>query len=119
MPYLPEDDQAEEREFLRSLESKASEALTTKERASAARPMEAGDYCKLWDPFRVAQRIFKEEVDKIDGQCRDKGDKKSIGARTKAIRGWWNSLDKEKKEEAVNVAAIWNADGAPAQKQVA
>lgn len=119
MPYLAEDDQAEEEAAIKAIEDKRNEKLTPDERADNARPTEAGDYRKLWDPFRVAQWIFKEEVNEVDEQSRDKSDKKNFGARTKALREWWNGLDVKRKEEAEHVATSWNAQGAPPVKQAA
>ncbi|KAN0088258.1 hypothetical protein V8E55_005315 [Tylopilus felleus] len=59
-----------------------------------------------------------EEVKRIDDQSRDKSDKKSFGARTKALREWWNSLDVKRKKEAEHVAASWDAQGTPPDKQI-
>ncbi|KAN0086259.1 hypothetical protein V8E55_007393 [Tylopilus felleus] len=119
LPYLAEDDQAEEEAAIKAIEDRGNEKLTPDERAGTARPTEAGNYRKLWNPFHVAQRIFKEEFKRIDYQSRDKSDKKSFGACTKALREWWNSLDMKRKEEAERVAASWNAQGAPPDKQMA
>ena len=83
---MHEDDQAEEEAAIKVVEDEHNDKLTADERAGNAKPTEAGDYHKLWDPFRVAQRIFKEEVNKIDAQSRDKSDKKNFGAHMKALQ---------------------------------
>ena len=117
LPYLHKDDQAEEEAAIKVVKDEHNKKLTADEHADNAKPTEAGDYCKLWDPFCMAQRIFKEEVNKIDVQSRDKSDKKNFGAHTKALRQWWNTLDVKQKEEAEHVAASWNAQGVPPEKQ--
>lgn len=92
---------------------KGEEDLTSEEREAAARPTNAGDYWKEWDGFRVAQRLFAEEVALIDSGSRDKRDKKTFGKRTVAIREWFEGLPESKKDEAENVAKKWNLEGAP------
>ena len=43
-------------------------------------------YWNAWDSFHVAQRLFADEVAKIDAVSQDKKDKKTFGNRTVAIR---------------------------------
>lgn len=89
------------------------EDMTAEEREAAARPTDAGAYWKEWDPFRVAQRLFVDEVADVDHRCRDTKDKKSIGDRTRAVRKWFNELPRSKVEQAEKAAAKWNSEGAP------
>lgn len=110
LPYLDDDDSKEEAELI--LLEKGEEDLTPEEREAGARPTNAGDYWKRWDAFRVAQRIFADEVTLIDEACRDKRNKKTFGKRTAAVRKWFNELPRSKVEEAEMVAAKWNSDGA-------
>lgn len=91
--------------------------LNAEDREIAARPTQAGEYTKPWDAYRAAQRLFKEEVDELDELSRDKKDKNSFGARTKALREWWSTLSKEKKDEAEAAAKKWNEGGANKAKQ--
>lgn len=91
-------------------ESRANK--TPKEREANARPIHAGEYWSEWNAFRVAQRLFSNEVAEIDAR-RDKTNKKTFGKRTVAIRKWFNELPRSKREEAQNVAAKWNSEGAP------
>lgn len=79
--------------------------------------MHAGEYNKPWDAYRAAQRLFKNEVQEIDNASRDKNDKKNFGARTRALREWWNTLPKEKKDEAEATTKKWNEGGADKDKQ--
>jgi hypothetical protein len=83
LPYL-EDDDREDEEAKLVLRENAGEEWTSEECEAAARPMDAGDYWTPWDTFRVAQRLFAEEVAHADGS-RDKGNKKTFGNRTVAI----------------------------------
>lgn len=112
LPYLDDNDCREEEARLAQLEG-GEEDLTPEEREANARPTDCRDYWKAWDAFRVAQRLFSNEVAQVDGGSRDKTDKKSLGKRTVAIRKWFNELPKSKKEEAEKVAAKWNLEGAP------
>ena len=92
---------------------KGKNDLTPEEREAAARPIDAGDYWAEWDAFRVAQRLFADEVAEIDSGSRDKQNKKTIGNRTVVIRKWFNELPKSKLDEAEKVAEKWNSEGAP------
>ena len=112
LPYLDEDDSKEEEAKLVELEKGGGE-LTPEEREAAAKPTDAGDYWTPWDTFRVAQRLFADEVAQVDGGSRDKTNKKAFGNRTIAIRKWFNELPRSKVEEAEQVAIKWNKEGAP------
>jgi hypothetical protein len=92
---------------------KGGEDSTPEEREAAARPTDAGDYWNAWNAFRVAQRLYADEVAQVDSRSRDKTDKKALGRRTVAIREWYNKLSRSKIEEAERVAAKWNLEGAP------
>lgn len=92
---------------------KGGEYITPEEREAAARPTDAGDYWKEWDAFRVAQRLFPDEVADIDNASRDKTDKKAFGNRTSALRKWFKELPTSKEEEVKAAAAKWNLEGAP------
>ena len=87
--------------------------LTPEEREAAAKPTDAGDYWTPSDTFRVAQRLFADEVSQIDRGSRDKKNKKTFSNRTVAIQKWFNELPKTKVEEAEQVAKKWNLEGAP------
>lgn len=108
---MDDDDKKEEEAKLVQLEG-GEEDLTAEEREAIARPIDAGDYWKEWDGFRVAQRLFADEVAQIDSASRDKTNKKTIGNRTVAIRNWYKELPISKKEEADRVAKKWNLEGA-------
>jgi hypothetical protein len=86
--------------------------MTPEEREAAARPTEAGDYWSKWNTFRAAQRLFSDEVARIDSACRDKKDKKDLGKRTVAIQDWFGKLPQSQREEAANAAEKWNTEGA-------
>lgn len=86
--------------------------MTPEDREAAARPIEAGEYWKEWKPLRAAQRLFSDEVARIDEACRNKKNKKDLGKRTAAIHKWWKEQPESRKIEAENAATKWNADGA-------
>jgi hypothetical protein len=94
------------------------EESTPEMHEAKARPTDAGEYWKKWDPFRVAQRLFESEVARIDAECRNKNDKNEFGNRTKAIWTWFRELPGSKLEEAEKVAIKWNSEGAPDQKKM-
>lgn len=94
------------------------EDLTPEEREAAARPTFAGDYWKEWDDFRVAQRLYPDEVSQVDNESRDKTDKSTFGKRTAAIRDWYDNLPKSKQDEAKRVAKKWNSEGAPNKEKM-
>lgn len=112
LPYLDDDDSKVEEAKLVQLEN-GDKDMTSEEREAAAKPTDAGDYWKPWDVYRVAQRLFSDEVALVDEGSRDKTNKKTLGNRTAAIRKWFNELPKSKLEEAERVAVKWNAEGAP------
>ena len=91
--------------------------LTTKDCDITAITMQAGKYTKSWDAYCVVQHLFKEEVDELDENSRDKKNKSSFGAHTKALREWWNTLSKEEKDEAEAAAKKWNENGANRLRQ--
>jgi hypothetical protein len=91
LPYLDDDDSKEEEAKLVQLEN-GEKNLTPAEREAAARPTDAGEYWKPWDVFRVAQRLFSDEVAEVDARSRDRLDKSTLGERTKAVRKWFNEL---------------------------
>lgn len=86
--------------------------MTPEEREAAARPTEAGEYWKQWNAFRAAQRLFSDEVARIDEICRDKKNKKDLGKRTAALHDWFRKLSESQVDEAENVADKWNTEGA-------
>ena len=92
--------------------------LTPEEREAAARPSDAGDYWTEWIPFRVAQRLFADEVAQVDSMSRDKKDKKTFGNRTVAVQNWFKNLPQSKKDEAEEVARKWNREGAPNKEKM-
>jgi hypothetical protein len=110
LPYLDDDDRKEEEAKLQQLEE-AGKELTEDDREAVARPTDAGDYWKEWDEYRVAQRLFADEVALIDHGSRDKTDKTTLGKRTVAVRKWFKELPSSKLEEAKRVAKKWNAEG--------
>jgi hypothetical protein len=59
--------------------------LTPEEHEAAARPSDAREYRMEWVPFCVAQRLFSEEVDKVDSGSQDKMNKMTFGKCTNAI----------------------------------
>ncbi|KIM53580.1 hypothetical protein SCLCIDRAFT_11544 [Scleroderma citrinum Foug A] len=93
-------------------------AISAEEWEAAARPHKAGEYKREWDAFRVACRLFKEELDALDMSTRDQKDRSTFGKRTKTAHKWFDLLPKEKKREAKKVAVKWNQEGAPKQQQV-
>ena len=92
--------------------------LTAQEREAAARPTDAGDYWTSWNAFRTAQRLFSEDVAQVDADSRDKKNKKAFGARTVAVRDWFNNLPKSKMDEAERVAKKWNEEGTPSKDKM-
>lgn len=92
--------------------------ISAKEWEAATRPHKAGEYKREWDAFRVACRLFKEELDTLDMSTRDQKDRSTFGKRTKTAHKWFDLLPKEKKREAEKVAVQWNQEGAPKQQQV-
>jgi hypothetical protein len=106
---LDEDDRKEEEAMIGALAS--ADPLTPEDREATAQPSDAGDYWTEWNPFRVAQRLFADEVAQVDGDAQDKLNKKMLGARTVVIRKWFNDLPKSKLEEVEKVAASWNKLG--------
>jgi hypothetical protein len=118
LPYLDDEDSKEEEAMLVQLEN-GDKVLTPEEREAAARPTDAGDYWNKWDAFRVAQRLFSDEVAQIDNESRDKTNKKTLGNRTAAVRKWFNELSPSKLEEAKKVAIKWNTEGAPNKDKMA
>ncbi|KAF8141806.1 hypothetical protein EV363DRAFT_1443743 [Boletus edulis] len=95
LPYLDEEESAEELERITDLELDGK-GLTASEREEAARP-----------------HLFSEEVAEIDDNARDKKNKKAFGARTVVVRDWFNNLPKSRLEEAESAAKKWNKEGAP------
>ena len=75
-----------------------STTLNAKDREIGARPTQAGEYTKPWDAYCATQCLFKEEVDELDKLLRDKKDWSNFGVHTKALRQWWSTLSKEKKD---------------------
>ena len=105
----------EELSICKSLEQTRT-ALNAEDREIGARPTQAGKYTKPWDAYHAAQHLF-EEVDELDELSRDKKDKSDFGVHTKALRQWWSTLLKEKKDEAEAAAKKWNEGGANRGKQ--
>jgi len=97
---------------MREALEKAGITLNAEDRKIAARPTQAGEYTKPWDAYCTVQCLFKEELDELDELSRDKKDKSNFGACTKALREWWSTLSKEKKDEAEAVTKKWNESGA-------
>ena len=56
-------------------------------------------------------------MDELDKLSRDKKDKSNFGACTKALRQWWSTLSKKKKDEAEAAAKKWNEGGTNRGKQ--
>lgn len=94
------------------------EYMTPIEREAAAKPVYAGAYWKPIDDFRAAALLWADEVALVDGKCRDKKDKKSIGKRTPAVKKWFRELSQSRKDEAVNAAKKWNFEGAPDKERI-
>ena len=109
--HLEDDDRKEEKVRLARLKD-GGEYLTPEEREVDARPTYAGDYWKAWTDFRAAERLFADEVARIDNACRDKKNKKTFGDRTIAVRKWFDELPLSKLEEAKKAAEKWNSEGA-------
>ena len=108
---MDDDDQKEEEAAAAALPSE--EQLNPDEHEATARPLDAGDYWAEWNSFRTAQRLFADEVAKVDSEAWDTLNKKTLGTRTVAVRKWFNELPKSKLEQAENVAAKWNKLGCP------
>lgn len=89
----------------------SEEPLSPDDLEAAARPSDSGDYWAKWNSFRVAQRLFADEVAKVDSEARDTLNKKTLGTRTVAVRKWFNELPKSQLQEAENAAARWNKLG--------
>ena len=106
----------EEISICKTLEQ-TSTTLNAKDCEIGARPTQTGKYTKPWDAYRAAQRLFKEELDELGGLLRDKKDKGNFGVHTKALRQWWSTLFKEKKDEAGAAAKKWNEGEANRGKQ--
>jgi hypothetical protein len=94
------------------------EYMTPEEREAAAKPVYAGAYWKPIDDFRAAQLLWADEVALVDGTCRDKKDKKSIGKRTPAVNKWFKELSQSRKDEAANAAKKWNFEGAHDKERI-
>jgi hypothetical protein len=91
--------------------AKVRENMTPEECEAAARPTEAGLYWKPWNASHAAQRIFVKEVALIDGESRDKRNKRDFGHCTGPVNKWFKELPKSKLEEAEKATTKWNLVG--------
>ena len=111
MSYLDDDDRGKEEARLGNFE-KTGEYLTPEERKAAARPQNAGEYRKPFNPQRAAVLLWSDEVAQLD-ESRNKADKKSIGKHTKTVQKWLKELPPDRMAEAKKAAEKWNALGCP------
>jgi len=117
--HLADSDQEDEESAINTSEEKRHHMkISAEEHKQAARPQKAGDYRRLWDAFRAACKLFKDELDALDKASRDQTDKLTFRKRMKTVHEWFEGLSKEKKREAELAANKWNQEGAPKHQKV-
>jgi len=117
--HLADSDQEDEESAIDASEDKRHHMkISAEEREQATCPQKAGDYRRLWDAFRAACKLFKDELDTLNKASRDQTDKLMFGKRMKTTHQWFEGLSKEKKREAELAADKWNQEGAPKHQQV-
>jgi len=117
--HLADSDQEDEESAIDASEDKRHHMkISTEEHEQAACPQKVRDYRRLWDAFRAACKLFKDELDALDKASRDQTDKLTFRKRTKTTHEWFKGLSKEKKREAELAADKWNQEGTPKHQQV-
>jgi hypothetical protein len=89
-----------------------------KEREISAHPKEASFYKKKLTDWDVAQKLFKQEIDKFYKveQAR-KGVKDPIKFYTHHAQEWFNKMSPAQKKEVEYAREKWKKEGAPEESQ--